>query len=84
MSYEKVEQATNLIVGTKQTIKAVEQGRVREVFVARDADQRVTSRVIDLCKKKHVPVTYVDSKRRLGKACGIDVSAAVSAIRNDG
>lgn len=83
MSYEKVEQANEVIVGTKQTIKALEQGLVKEIVVAKDADQRITSKVIQLCEKKKVPVAYVDSKKRLGKACGIEVSAAVAAIKQD-
>ena len=38
MSYEKVEHATALFIGMKQTVKAIEQGLVKEVFIAKDAD----------------------------------------------
>ena len=30
----------------------------------------------------NVPVTYVESMKKLGKACGIDVGAAAVAIIN--
>ncbi len=44
MSYEKVKQATKTIVGMKQTVKALQTGHVTEVFVALDADVRMTKR----------------------------------------
>ncbi len=80
MSYDKVKQATRLIIGMKQTLKAVEQGMVKEVFVAKDADPKVTGKILQLCREKGVPVETVDSMRQLGKACGIEVGAATAAI----
>jgi large subunit ribosomal protein L7A len=81
MSYEKVEQAASIIIGTKQTARAIEINSVSEVIVARDADARVVGKIVSLCKDKGLPVHYVDSMRRLGKACGIDVGAAVVAVK---
>jgi large subunit ribosomal protein L7A len=37
--------------------------------------------VIKTAKELNVPITYVDSMRMLGKACGIDVGAATVAIK---
>lgn len=79
MSYEKVSQADKLSIGTKQTMKMVESGKAKQVFVAQDADPRITSKVVNLCAKVGVDVIYVDSMKKLGKACGIDVGAAVAA-----
>lgn len=84
MSYEKVERAKELTIGINQTIKAIEQGQVEEVYIAQDADKRLTQKIALLCKEKGVPVIYVDSMRRLGKACGIDVGAATAAIKKSG
>jgi large subunit ribosomal protein L7A len=80
MSYDKVKQARKLSIGTKQTLRMLEAGKAAEVYVASDADAKVTSKVIQLCQKKGVKITYVDSKKKLGKACGIEVSAAVAAV----
>ena len=80
MSYEKVKQASNTIIGTKQAIKAIRAGQVKELVVALDAESRVTDSVIILAKEVGVPVNLVESKRNLGKACGIHVAAAVVAI----
>ncbi|MFZ3590860.1 50S ribosomal protein L7ae-like protein [Bacillus sp. DJP31] len=82
MSYEKVSQAYNVIVGTKQTIKALKNGEVKELVVADDADPRVTYKVVQTAKELQVPVTRVDSMKKLGKACGIEVGAAAVAITN--
>ena len=83
MPYEKVKQADKISIGTKQATKAIEHGQAREVFVAKDADPRVTGKVIALCKKMGVQVTYVDSMKLLGKACGIEVGAAIAAVVNE-
>ncbi|CAM5196477.1 Large subunit ribosomal protein L7A OS=Ureibacillus acetophenoni OX=614649 GN=SAMN05877842_10580 PE=4 SV=1 [Ureibacillus acetophenoni] len=75
MSYEKVKQASKTIIGTKQAIKAIKVGQVRELFVALDAESRITDPVIILAKEVGVPVNLVESKKELGKACGIHVGA---------
>lgn len=80
MSYAKVKQASQTIIGTKQAVKAMRAGQVLEVFVALDADSWVTDPAILLAKEIGIPVHLVESKKELGKACGIHVGAAVVAI----
>ncbi|WP_338471327.1 ribosomal L7Ae/L30e/S12e/Gadd45 family protein [Niallia sp. XMNu-256] len=82
MSYEKVLQAKSIYVGTKQAARALNSGNVSEVIVATDADPRLTSKVVDIASKTNVPISYVDSKVKLGKSCGINVASAVVAIVN--
>lgn len=65
-------------VGIKQTMKEIEKGTAKVVFVARDADERVVGKVVDLCKAEGVQLEYVDTMKLLGKACNIDVGAAVA------
>lgn len=80
MSYEKVKQATKTIIGTKQAVKAIKSGQATEIVIAEDAEQRVTDPIIALAKERGIPVHFVDSRMELGKACGIQVGAAVVAI----
>lgn len=80
MSYEKVKQASKTIIGTKQAVKAIRAGQVAEVFIARDADSWVTEPVRKLAEELKVPINIVESRKELGKACGIQVGAAVVAI----
>ncbi|MFD2043183.1 ribosomal L7Ae/L30e/S12e/Gadd45 family protein [Ornithinibacillus salinisoli] len=85
MSYEKVTQLqSNVIIGTKQTLKAMKNGEISEVYVADDADQQITRKVQDLAKALDIPCQCVDSKKKLGIACGIDVGASTVAIKKDG
>lgn len=82
MSYEKVTKLkSHLIIGTKQTLKALNKGEVSEVFIADDADDHVTSRVAELAKGLGVPCHHVDSKKKLGKASGVEVGASTVAVK---
>ncbi|WP_045383186.1 50S ribosomal protein L7ae-like protein [Bacillus spizizenii] len=80
MSYDKVSQAKSIIIGTKQTVKALKQGSVKEVVVAKDADPILTTSVISLAEDQGISVSMVESMKKLGKACGIEVGAAAVAI----
>lgn len=82
MSYDKVLQAKEIVVGTKQTVKALQAGKVKEIVVAVDADDRVIKPVLDVAKEHQIPVSKVDSMKKLGKVCGVEVKAsAVGIIR---
>jgi large subunit ribosomal protein L7A len=80
MSYEKVEQAKKTIIGTKQAVKAIRAGIVIEIIIAQDAEERIIAPVMEEAELHNVQVTYVDSREKLGNACGIQVGAAVVAI----
>ncbi|MEK5337061.1 50S ribosomal protein L7ae-like protein [Bacillus sp. FSL M8-0166] len=80
MSYDKVSQAQSIIIGTKQTVKALKRDSVKEVVVANDADPALTASVLKLAQEKGVDILVVDSMKKLGKACGIEVGAAAVAI----
>ena len=81
MSYEKVIQAKSVVIGTKQTVRALKNNLIQEVIIADDADIYLTGRVVETAELVDVPITYVDSMKMLGKACGIDVGAATVAIK---
>ncbi|WOV84118.1 ribosomal L7Ae/L30e/S12e/Gadd45 family protein [Sporosarcina jeotgali] len=80
MSYDKVIQAKKLIIGTKQAVKTIRLNKAHEVFIAQDAEERVTTPVIEEAARQGVPLSYVDSRDELGKACGIQVAASVVVI----
>jgi large subunit ribosomal protein L7A len=82
ISYEKVTRAKNgIVIGTKQALKALKEGLVSEVVIAEDADIRVTNKVVTVAKELRVPVARVDSMKKLGQACGIEVGASAVAIK---
>lgn len=68
------------IVGIKQLRKALSEGRAKKVFVAGDADPKLTGPILDQCRRDGVEVERVPTMAQLGKACGIEVGAAVAAL----
>lgn len=82
MSYEKVTKAeSQIIIGKGQTLKAMHQGVVAEVYYALDADEYLIQDVIQLAEEQNIPCHGVDSMKKLGKACGIEVGASTVALR---
>jgi large subunit ribosomal protein L7A len=80
---ELISSARQKVVGAKQTIKALEKGEALHVFVAVDADERVTQPVLAICAINGIKPHYVDTMLQLGKMCGIKVKAAVAAITEE-
>ncbi|NLX76211.1 MAG: 50S ribosomal protein L7ae-like protein [Clostridiaceae bacterium] len=70
-------------VGLKQTMKALANNKVRVLFIAEDAEERLVSKVLEVCNGKDIEVCRVESMKLLGRKCGIDVGTAVAAIIND-
>lgn len=68
------------VVGTKQTKKALEEGEVSHLFIAKDADFCHIESVIQLAKKSQIPIHYVESMDVLGKACEVKVKTATAAL----
>ena len=68
------------VVGVKQTKRAVNDGKAARVFLAEDADPRVTAPVEAARAGKQMPVGRVRQLRGLGCACGIAVPSAVAAL----
>lgn len=68
------------VTGAKQVKRALRGGTAREVFLAEDADPRVTEPVAALCREQGVEVTMVPTMAVLGSQCGIAVGSAVAAL----
>lgn len=80
MDVERLKAAAQRAVGTNQTAKAISRGQARVVFVAQDADRRVTEPLLRQARERGVEVVEVPSMAALGRACGIAVGAAAAAI----
>jgi large subunit ribosomal protein L7A len=80
LTLENLLKARKKTVGTKQTIKAIERGKAKVVYVAQNAERQVLEPVLQMCAAKGIPVVQVDSVLTLGKACRIEVGCASAAI----
>lgn len=80
MSLQELTNAKNIVVGTKQTSKAVEKEEVSVVYIAKNAEEQITLPVVNFCQDKGIRTVFVDDMSELGRACGIKVGAAMAAI----
>ena len=80
MSLERLSKARKKTIGSKQTLKAVEQNQAKVVYVAKNAEKHVINPILQACAVKSVLVIMVESMQALGKACGIEVGCASTAI----
>jgi len=82
MSYEKVTAfKSKVVVGLKETLKAMKDGETNTVVIAEDADQFITDQIEQLAEVLDINCLKVDSKKKLGAACGIEVPASTVAIK---
>jgi large subunit ribosomal protein L7A len=80
---ETLKHAKQKTVGVKQTLRALEKGSVQCIYIAEDADAHVTRPIIELCRNQKVEIVRVPTMQELGKACSIQVGAAVAAILSE-
>lgn len=83
MPLKRLLSARKKTVGTKQTMKMVERGQAKVVFLAKDAEKHVIEPIAQSCVSKQIPVVYVDTMQVLGKACGIEVGCAAAAVTEE-
>ena len=68
------------VVGTKQVLRALDEGKVAHSYFAKAAYLIQSRRVVDRCYDMDIPCTQVESMEKLGRACGIDVKAAAAGL----
>ena len=72
--------AKKKVVGLKQTRRAISDGNAVKVYLACDADPRLTEPVLQSCAEANVPADTQYTMKHLGKLCGIEVKTAAAAI----
>ena len=80
MSLDALKTAEAKVVGVKQTAKALQTKNASTVFIAADAEERITGPIKAECEKQNVLCVMVETMQVLGKACGIHAGASAAAI----
>ncbi|MEW5761014.1 MAG: 50S ribosomal protein L7Ae [Candidatus Thermoplasmatota archaeon] len=87
-TYELVETAKDtgkVGKGSNEVTKFVERGEAKLVIMSEDVQpEEILAHIPLLCEEKGIPYTYVPSKKELGMAAGLQVSAASVAILDPG
>ncbi len=68
------------VVGTKQTLRAVETKRALTVYLAEDASDYMKNVVTEACNTHGAEIEIVPSMKELGSSCGISRNAVCAAI----
>ena len=80
MSLDDLKTAGAKVVGVKQTAKALQKMIASGVYIAADAEERITAPIKAECERQNVDCLVVESMQVLGKACGIHAGASAAAI----
>ena len=72
--------AKEKVVGLKQTRRAIASGKVTKVFLAKDADPKLTEPLRAMCDLAQIAVVDTCAMSELGKGCGIAVGTAACAV----
>ncbi len=66
-------------VGVKQVLRAAQNDEVKVVYIAKDAEKRVTEELIKVCTEKNIDINYIETMEELGKLAGVDVKSSAAA-----
>lgn len=69
-----------LVVGYKQTAKALSGGRVEKVIIAQDCEDRLSEEIKALSVAAGAELTFCSTMRALGAECGISLGASCACI----
>ncbi len=75
-----MEDNNKIVIGKKQTLRALQRDEAERVYISKDADLHVTREITDVCSEKGIEVTYFDTMKELGASVGISVNAAAAAV----
>lgn len=70
----------NKVVGTKQVLKALEANTAKKVYLAEDIEPALKAKITIAANAVECELQSVTSMEELGKACKIQVGAAVAAV----
>ncbi|MGI6574319.1 MAG: L7Ae/L30e/S12e/Gadd45 family ribosomal protein [bacterium] len=80
MPLTELKEAKKKTIGTKQTLKAIEKGIAKKVYIAKDAEAHITAPLRQKCQERDIVVIDVETMKELGAICGIQVGAASAAV----
>ena len=75
-----MEDNNKIVIGKKQTLRALQRDEAERVYISKDADLHVTREITDVCSEKGIEITYFVTMKELGASVGISVNAAAAAV----
>ncbi len=76
-----IKDSKDKIIGLKQTLRAIQQDKIVQVFLASDIEDHIIRKINDSCQENNIPIIALNmTQKELGKLCRIEVGASVVAI----
>lgn len=69
------------IAGLRETMRALREGNVKRVLIARDADNDIQNLIAKTCTDLGINFRFVSDKEEIGRLLNLDVGCAVVAQR---
>lgn len=80
MMEEELRKPNRRVVGTKQVLRTLKDGRAACVFLSKDADGFLYRQVQAASEEAGVPLQVLDTMQELGKLCLVGVKTAAAAV----
>ena len=61
------------VIGIKQSTKAMKNGEGKILYVAKNANDKMVTPLVELAEKGGIEIKHVKNMKILGEMCGIDV-----------
>ena len=68
------------VIGIKQCLKFIKLGKGKVLYVAKDADARLISPLIELAEKENIKIVEISTMKELWLMSGIEVRSAATLI----
>ena len=64
------------VIEIKQCLKFIKLGKGKVLYVAKDANAKLISPIIQLAQEKNIDIVEIPTMKELGKISGIDVKSS--------
>ena len=64
------------VIGIKQCTKLIKNNEGKVLYVAKDANAKLISPIIQLAQEKNIDIVEISTMKELGKISGIDVKSS--------
>ncbi len=68
------------VAGIKQVIRHAHQAELEKVFIAKDADEDIISRLRGICEECRIPCDMSHTMHQIGIACQIEVGSTCAGV----
>ncbi len=77
---EELSDPSGRVAGLKQVLRFARSGALVKVYIARDADEEIITRLNAICEKNGLPMDSTHTMHQIGSACGLEVGSACAGV----